>query len=97
MTKLNEMTVTELEQAFGVTSDQLSEWDKMACKGELPGDNWSTDVIKGPGRPRVLDEDQVTISFRIPYAQKEKLERISEANDITMSTLIRQTLEKELL
>jgi hypothetical protein len=97
MTKLDEMTATDLEQSFDVTPEQLSEWDKMACNGQLPGNNWSTDVIRGPGRPRVLDEDQVTVSFRIPYAQKEKLERISDANDITMSTLIRQTLERELL
>ncbi len=91
MESLRELSDAELESKFGVSSEQLSEWDEMACRGELAGE-WSSDVVRGPGRPRIMDEEQVTISLRIPLSKKEELEKVSKQNGMTMSSFIRDVL-----
>ena len=91
MKSLRKLSDAELERKFGVSSEQLSEWDEMACQGELVGE-WSGDVVRGPGRPRVLDEEQVIISLRIPLSKKEELEKLSKQKGMTMSSFIRDVL-----
>ena len=55
----------ELEAMFGVTDEQLSQWERAATNGRLPGDP-AGPVTQGPGRPLMFDEEMKQVGFKEP-------------------------------
>lgn len=85
----------DLEKMFDVTEEQIASWDEMACEGNLPGIP-AGEITRGPGRPKITDEDLVMMSFRITKSQKNELEKKSREKGITVSTYIRDVIDKDL-
>ena len=58
-------TPEQLEEMFGVTSEQIKQWDIDASNGILPGEA-AGPVEYGPGRPLMFDEEMKQVGFKEP-------------------------------
>ena len=53
-------TAKELEEMFGVTAEQLDEWEKEAAQGILPGEQVGEIIV---GRPLKFGEPLQFVGF----------------------------------
>lgn len=83
------MGQNELEGMFGVTGDQIAEWDAMAERGILPGEA-SGKVVRGPGRPQMCGEDLVSVTFRVPRSQRDAIDRRARSLNESRSEFLRR-------
>lgn len=77
-----------------LTDDEIECLGQAAERGEYPGT--PGEFIISPGRPRLSDEELVTIAFKVPRSHRDALDRMAEAQGETRSQFMRETLEKAL-
>ena len=74
-----------------ISDEQIEEMAQLFERGEVPGETigW---IIKPPGRPRLSEEDLVTVAFKIPQSQREEADRIAKSRNQTRSEFMRDAL-----
>lgn len=66
-----------------------------AERGILPGKPGRF-IIGPPGRPRLSDEDLVTIAFKVPRSSRDQLDEAARAKGQRRSDFLRDALEAAL-
>lgn len=84
----------ELHKRFGVTGEQLDEW-----AGEYEGEDWSHMRFGDVDEmcEQNLDEQLVTITFRIPRSQVVAVNRILKEKGLTMSEFVLDCIDDMLI
>ena len=59
------MSADEIKKEFGITPEQLGQWEADAAAGILHGEP-SGPVTYGPGRPLMFDEEMKQVGFKEP-------------------------------
>jgi hypothetical protein len=72
--------------------EKLSE---DASKGVYPGQpgEW---IVKPQGRPRYSEEELVTIAFKVPLSQRDRIDDCAKENHQTRSQFIRSIVSSAL-
>lgn len=81
----------ELNDGTVVAEEYFEQLSEKAAQGDYPGapGEW---IVRPQGRPRLAEEDLVTIAFKVPRSQREALdERASQRNE-TRSQFMREVL-----
>ena len=82
-----------------MTPEELARWGLAADQIESIAQEFENGTWKGPvrrvpiGRPRIFDEELVTVSFRMPKSRALALRQLAQKLGRSRSTLIRSTLE----
>ena len=81
----------------GKTYDE-SYFEKLsdeAAKGNYPGTpgEW---VIRPQGRPKLTDEELVTIAFKVPASQRERIDVLAKNENKTRSQFIRSIVSSAI-
>ena len=69
------MSPKEIEDYFGVTQEQIEEWDDMLVRGEIPGVSVGEVVV---GRPLKFGEHLRLVGFK---ETEQKIERMDKRAD----------------
>lgn len=83
----------ELEKMFGVTSEQIQQWDEMLVHGEIPGKS-AGDVIMG--RPLKFGEPMKTIVFKEPEGRIAAIDSRAEDLGMRRSDYLRWLIDRDL-
>ena len=59
------MSADEIKKEFGITPEQLDQWEADAAAGILHGEP-SGSVTYGPGRPLMFEEEMKLVGFKEP-------------------------------
>lgn len=89
------MNSKELEEMFGVTGEELGEWEAMATAGVMPGEP-SGEVVRGPGRPQLYNEDLVSVTFRVPRSQRDAIDRRAHSLNESRSEYLRRMTAEDV-
>lgn len=78
------------ENGIPVTEGMVQEWCDAYDKGCLP-DGYE---VEGPvmGRPRLFDEEMVSLTVRLTKSQKQLLEQRAKEKGLTTSAYVRDLL-----
>ena len=83
--------------ADGKTYDEsyFEELSEEATKGNYPGEpgDW---IIRPQGRPKYCDEELVTIAFKVPATQRDKIDSLAKSENKTRSQFIRQIVNSAI-
>ena len=88
------MSTYKTKSGATLTDDEIERLGEAAERGEYPGT--PGEFIASPGRPRLSDEDLVTIAFKVPRSHRDALDRRAEAQGETRSQFMREALERAL-
>ena len=88
------MSTYKTKSGATLTDDEIERLGEAAEQGEHPGT--PGEFIVSPGRPRLSDEDLVTIAFKVPRSHRDALDRRAEAQGETRSQFMREALERAL-
>ncbi len=87
----------KIKLADGKTYDEsyFEELSNKAAKGNYPGTpgEW---VIRPQGRPKYCDEELVTIAFKVPASQREKIDALAKEENKSRSQFIRSILSSAI-
>jgi hypothetical protein len=78
-----------------LTDEQIDELADRAERGDLPGKAGKL-LVAPPGRPRMSDEDLVTIAFKVPRSRRDELDRAAAAKCESRSEFLRHALDAAL-
>lgn len=85
----------ELEALFDVSEEVLAGMEARASEGVLPGEPVG-EVLRGPGRPKLSNEDTEVLSVKLPAGLKAQLVQRAAENDIPVSAYVRKVLADSL-
>ena len=88
------MSIT-LKDGFVLTDEMIEEIADKAERGELPGKPGRF-IIAPPGRPRLSDEELVTIAFKVPASRRDQIDAAAASKGQTRSEFLRDVLEQAL-
>ncbi|WP_167145825.1 CopG family transcriptional regulator [Actinomyces sp. ZJ308] len=88
------MSTYRTKSGATLTDEEIESLAQAAERGNYPGT--PGEFIISPGRPRISDEELVTIAFKVPRSHRDALDRKAEARGETRSEFMRETLEKAL-
>ena len=88
------MSTYKTKSGAALTDDEIERLGEAAERGEYLGT--PGEFIVSPGRPRLSDEDLVTIAFKVPRSHRDALDRRAEAQGETRSQFMREALERAL-
>ena len=83
------------KSGFKFTDEMIEEWAEQAERGNYPGKPGKF-IVSPPGRPRLSDEELVTIAFKVPKSYRDLLDQRAAANNETRSQFMREALEAAL-
>lgn len=89
------MRTEELEKRFNVTSEELDVWEGDASKGILHGKP-AGEVIFGPGRPSIFEEDTKQIGFREPLTKINMISVRAKNLGLKRSDYLRSLVDEDL-
>ena len=78
-----------------LTEKMMDEIADRAERGILPGKPGKF-LVGPPGRPRLSDEDLVTIAFKVPRSRRDELDRAASSHGQKRSEFLRDALEAAL-
>ncbi|MBE6476385.1 MAG: CopG family transcriptional regulator [Actinomyces succiniciruminis] len=78
-----------------LTEGDIEALARAAERGDFPGEPGAF-VVGPPGRPRLSEEELVTVAFKVPRSRREALDRRAQSRGETRSQLLREILEREL-
>ena len=90
-----QMSVYRTKNGARLTDEDIEHLAEAAERGDYPGVPGAF-VVAPPGRPRISEEELVTIAFKVPRSRREALDREAKACGRTRSQLIREVLERAL-
>ena len=83
-------TAKELEEMFGVTAEQLDEWEKEAAQGILPGEQ----IIVG--RPLKFGEPLQFVGFKDTPQKVAAMDERASKLGMSRSDYLRSLVRKDL-
>jgi Arc/MetJ-type ribon-helix-helix transcriptional regulator len=84
------------KSGYVLTEEMLERLGEACEKGQYPG-NPGAFVVAPVGRPPLCpSEDLVTIAFKIPRSQREKLDEIAVQKEVSRSEFLRDVLSEVL-
>ena len=88
-----EKTAKELEEMFGVTAEQIEEWDEMMIRGEIPGKPVGEVVV---GRPLLFGVELKSVGFKETEEKIEAIDRRADSLGMHRSEYLRWLIDKDL-
>lgn len=90
--KYPDKVIAVAENGLPVTEGMFQEWCDSYDKGCLP-DGYE---VEGPvmGRPRLFDEEMVSLAVRLTKSQKQRLEQRAKEKGLTTSAYVRDLLAR---
>ncbi len=89
------LSAEEIEERFGITSEQLDQWEDDASKGIFHGEP-SGPVVTGPGRPMMFGEEMRQVGFKEPLSRVELIDARAAQLGLKRSDYLRGLVEKDL-
>ena len=83
------MSPKEIEDYFGVTQEQIEEWDDMLVRGEIPGVSVGEVVV---GRPLKFGEHLRLVGFK----ETERMDKRADSLGMKRSDYLRWLVDKDL-
>ncbi len=87
------MTAREVENRFGITSEQLDQWEQDAAQGTLHGEPRG-EVITG--RPLLFGEETRQVGFREPISRIEAIDKRARQLGMKRSDYLRSLVDADL-
>lgn len=78
-----------------ITDEMIEEWAEQAEQGNYPGKPGAF-MVSPPGRPRLSDEELVTVAFKIPRSYRDLLDKKAADKHETRSQFMRNMLDAAL-
>ena len=78
-----------------ITDAMIEELGEAVERDGLPGKPGKF-LVGSPGRPRISDEDLVTVAFKVPASKRDQLDRAAKARGQKRSEFLRDALEAVL-
>ncbi|MBQ9057742.1 MAG: hypothetical protein IJ125_01000 [Atopobiaceae bacterium] len=85
----------KLSNGTVLTDEDIERLAEDIEKNGLPGKPGKF-IIAPPGRPRLSEEELVTVAFKIPRSQRDKLDDVVDALGKKRSEFLRDALEAAL-
>ncbi len=89
------MSAEEIEERFGITPEQLDQWEDDASKGIFHGEP-SGPVVTGPGRPMMFGEEMRQVRFKEPLSRVELIDARAAQLGLKRPDYLRGLAEKDL-
>ncbi|GAA6487956.1 MULTISPECIES: antitoxin [Gordonibacter] len=86
-------TAKELEEMFGVTAEQLDEWEKEAAQGILPGEQVGEIIV---GRPLKFGEPLQFVGFKDTPQKVAAMDERASKLGMSRSDYLRSLVRKDL-
>ena len=83
------------KSGFTLTEEMIEELAEAAARGDYPGKPGKI-IVAPKGRPKLYDEELVTIAFKVPRSIRDRLDESAAKNNESRSQFLRNTLEKAL-
>ena len=83
------------KSGFTLTEEMIEELAEAAARGDYPGKPGKI-IVAPKGRPRLYDEELVTIAFKVPRSIRDRLDESAAKKNESRSQFLRDTLEKAL-
>lgn len=90
---MNPVTDEELEERFGITSEQLEEYEEIYARGDIPSKPLP---IKPRGRPLKFGEHMQLIGFKEPQATVSNMDLRASELGMSRSDYLRHLVEQDL-
>lgn len=87
------MSQKELEDYFGVTQEEIEEWDDMLVRGEIPGEPVGDVIV---GRPLKFGEALKVVGFKDTERKIEAMDRRADSLGMKRSDYLRWLVDKDL-
>ena len=83
------------KSGYKLTEDMIEELAEAAARGDYPGRPGKV-VVAPQGRPKLCNEELVTIAFKVPRSVRDLLDKRAAQNSETRSQFLRSALEEAL-
>ena len=83
------------KSGYVLTEEMIEELAEAAERGEYPGTAGKV-IVASPGRPKLSDEELVTIAFKVPRSYRDRLDERAATKNQTRSQFMRNALEVAL-
>ena len=83
----------ELEALFGVSAEQIVEWDDMAVRGELPGDPSGEIIV---GRPLKFGEELKSVTYKDTVQRIKAMDKRAASMGLSRSDYLRYLVRRDL-
>ena len=87
------MSPKEIEDYFGVTQEQIEEWDDMLVRGEIPGVSVGEVVV---GRPLKFGEHLRRVGVKETEQKIERMDKRADSLGMKRSDYLRWLVDKDL-
>lgn len=97
--RIKSRTMKLSPEDFSVPEETLQQWEDEFERGEWELDLEHAEVhpeyMKPPkGRPRILDEELVSVTFRAPKSEVEAIQAAAKREHKTFSAIMREALHR---
>ncbi len=85
-----------LKDGTSVDEAYFEKLSDAASSGDYPGEpgEW---IIKPQGRPRLCDEELVSVTFKIPKSQRDALDKKAKSFNESRSEYLRRITSRDLI
>lgn len=89
------MDQVTLKNGDKINKSVFERLSQEASKGNYPGSpgDWK---VRPQGRPKLADEELVTVAFKIPVSQRDVLDKKAELEGLSRSQYLRRSLQSAL-
>lgn len=87
------LTDKEAEEMFGVTKEQLDQWEEDAANGTFHGEPRGEVVY---GRPLMFGEEMRQVGFKEPLGKVELIDRRADQLGMRRSDYLRHLVDEDL-
>lgn len=88
-----QMSQKEIEDYFGITHEQIVEWDDMLVRGEIPGEPVGEIVV---GRPLKFGEALKVVGFKETEQKIERMDARADSLGMKRSDYLRWLVDRDL-
>lgn len=86
-------TDKELEEEFGVTAEQLEEWDAAFARGEMIGEPVGDVIV---GRPLLFGEEMKVVTYKDTASKIAEMDKRAASLELSRSDYLRGLVRKDL-
>lgn len=86
-------TAKELEDMFGVTAEQIEEWDEMMVRGEIPGEPVGEVIV---GRPLLFGVELKSVGFKETEDKIKAMDKRADSLGMRRSDYLRWLVDQDL-
>ena len=93
MGKAKVISTEESEELFGISQQQVEEWEKAWLEGNPPGEfDWQI----SRGRPLKFGEEMRMVGFKLPVGMIERIDERAQQLGMNRSDYLRMLVDKDL-